>query len=685
LSQITHILTSHARPIAAALLLLFATMAMLSVREKSSTFDEIAHLTGGYSYWSTGDYRLHPENGILPQRWATLPLLLQDIRFPDTDSPNWRNGELWRLGYDFCFQLQNDFDTMLWRARAMIVVLGMALGGVVYAWSRRLFGPVGAMISLVLYAFSPTLLAHSRLVTTDLAVTLAFTVSLGCLWMVLHRVSLPLALASALALGALFVSKLSAVLIVPMALLLVVIRLAIGRPLVVAIGQQRLVLHRGRQLAVLAGVATFHAAVVVLVIWLCYGFRYATFRDAQVTAATRDQMFGGVTIDSLTRDSRLGPLVRFANDYRVLPEPYLHGFAYTVSMSQRRYTFLSGRHGDEGWWYFFPYTVLVKTPLATFAILLAAATVFIHRRNSCPAKHKAPSSRRIRRGLYRTAPLWILLAVFWTAAISSHLNIGQRHILPTYPALFILCGAAGYWLRGRHGYVSWLVLALVVEVCVESVAIHPHYLAYFNQLAGGPKHAYRHLVDSSLDWGQDLPGLRRWLAERQPAAWRGKPVYLSYFGSASPEHYGLDVRRLPGFMEFQPRDLVPLEPGTYSISATMLQGVYSMPRGDWNESAESAYRQLLALVGDWAVREQQEPGLYQRLLNDPNAADELQQWKQTFVAYDEYRLSRLCAYLRLREPDDAVGYSILIYHLDERDLQQAEFGPPADWINMYRQ
>jgi len=70
------------------------------------------------------------------------------------------------------------------------------------------------------------------------------------------------------------------------------------------------------------------------------------------------------------------------------------------------------------------------------------------------------------------------------------------------------------------------------------------YLAYFNQVAAGPKNGYKHLVDSSLDWGQDLPALRSWLAQNPDRFGTGQR-YLAYFGTALPEWYGIKATSLP--------------------------------------------------------------------------------------------------------------------------------------------
>src|SRR5262249_38061037 len=131
-------------------------MATSAARQKCAAFDEPLHLTAGYSYWTTGDYRLHPENGMLPQRWAALPLLFTNVRFPSLDQPSWWNPKTTSLSHQFFYELGNDPDRMLRLGRAMIALLGAALGLVVYLWSRQLFGAKGALISLALFTFSPT-------------------------------------------------------------------------------------------------------------------------------------------------------------------------------------------------------------------------------------------------------------------------------------------------------------------------------------------------------------------------------------------------------------------------------------------------------------------------------------------------------------------------------------------------
>ena len=257
----------------------------------------------------------------------------------------------------------------------------------------------------------------------------------------------------------------------------------------------------------------------------------------------------------------------------------------------------------------------------------------------------------VRRSSDRAAPLLVLAVWFGVAVVVTRVSIGHRHVLPVYPVLFIFAGGAGYWLARRAWAVMVLVLAMAGWMAVESAVIWPHDLAYFNQLVGGPKRGYLYLVDSSLDWGQDLPALKRYLDEHVADE---ENVYLSYFGTARPSYYGIEAQRLPGFMEWEgSKSPVPrtLQPGVYGISATDLQGVYLAVAGGWTQAHESEFRQFAQRFEDdaeWAAA-------------SPGDRDRFEQWL----------FARLCTYLRRRESDGWAGYSILIFRLSERELAQA--------------
>ena len=258
---------------------------------------------------------------------------------------------------------------------------------------------------------------------------------------------------------------------------------------------------------------------------------------------------------------------------------------------------------------------------------------------------------------------------------ASKLNIGHRHILPTYPVLFILVGGLvapgvlkGMWRTALPGL-------LVLGQLGANLWAAPHYLAFFNVLAGGPANGYRLLVDSSLDWGQDLPGLARWLRANNsgPAA---QPVYLAYFGSGEPDYYKIQAVKLPfinGFKLLHP--WYQPSAGLYCISATMLQQAYGPTGGVWSPTEEREYQVLRA----------KEP-YFREYLTNPAIRRELQrtgaakEFEQSWQRYDALRLARLTAFLRERRPEAMIGYSILVFRLTEGEVNAAVNGPYSVWL-----
>ena len=187
---------------------------------------------------------------------------------------------------------------------------------------------------------------------------------------------------------------------------------------------------------------------------------------------------------------------------------------------------------------------------------------------------------------------------------------------------------------------------MLAGTVTESLCAWPNYLAFFNQLVGGSRNGYQYLVDSSLDWGQDLPGLHQWLEKNLPKA-SSTNVYLSYFGTGDPKYYGIKAQLLPGYLEVDSPQSFPLRDGIYCLSATMLQGVYSRFHRPWTSANEALYGQVLGAVNQW-----------RSTANDAIARDHLLQehgaaeWADCFNLYGALRLAKLCAYLRHRVPDD---------------------------------
>jgi len=263
-------------PVTVAIVLAgFWGLMLASLWRKSPTFDELGGVTAGYTYWCYNDYRLDPEAGNLPQRVMALPLLSGRFRFPALSGEHWQTADVWSLAYDWFYNLGNDAEAMMRLIRTVSGLMTVALGVLVWFWSRRLFGPWGGLLSLLLFVLDPTVLANGALATTDMAVSLFFLAAIAALWALLHRLTTGRLLLSAGVTAALFVTKMSAPLLVPMALVLVAARLLSGRPLPVAVGPWRgTIVRRGRQAAAFAGAAALHLLIGATVIWASFGFRF---------------------------------------------------------------------------------------------------------------------------------------------------------------------------------------------------------------------------------------------------------------------------------------------------------------------------------------------------------------------------------------------------------------------------
>jgi hypothetical protein len=215
----------------------------------------------------------------------------------------------------------------------------------------------------------------------------------------------------------------------------------------------------------------------------------------------------------------------------------------------------------------------------------------------------------------------------------------------------VLFIGAGLLMQSRRA-LALAAVVLAAGNAAESALIRPHYLAFFNGFAGGPGNGWRHLVDSSLDWGQDLPGLATWLRrEARP----GEQVYVAYAGSGSFEYEGIRARELAPVYNFdKPRRWFELEPGLYCVGATMLQDTYGKWRGDWTLEKEIAYVNLRNFVaaGAPATTEQERAERNDLLYN-----------------LDRLRYARLCHYLRVRRPEAVIGHSIFVHRLTEDEVR----------------
>jgi hypothetical protein len=206
--------------------------------------------------------------------------------------------------------------------------------------------------------------------------------------------------------------------------------------------------------------------------------------------------------------------------------------------------------------------MLFKTPLA---VLIGAGVVGV------AAIRSVASSRAWKRFSWTMLCLWLPIAIYGVSAMRSNLNLGIRHVLPVYPFIYLLLSIGVVRMidsRRRVGIVvAWV---MIIGAAMETLANWPHEIAFFNVACGGSRGGVQLLGDSNIDWGQDLPLLAQW-QKMHPH----ERLYLSYFGSADPNYYGIDYIQVAGGYAFSDRPVQPMDNlGVLAISVTNLQGIY---------------------------------------------------------------------------------------------------------------
>lgn len=491
---------------------LFSTAAVMSTaRVFSATYDEPAHLAAGIQWLSTGWYYYDLQHPPLARVITSLGPYLAGLRTvgkPDM----WTEGAaLLGSGAHYAHML-----ALARYGSAIFLVLG-ALA--VWLWGRRLLGEAGGAIATVLLVTNPTMLAHAGLATNDAAVaaTSALALYATLLWLERPdwRRSALLGGAFALAIS----TKFSALPFVGSAL--VVGYLLRGFMAGIwAIPGPRVIGGAPRRPARSAAIGTV-VAVMLLAIWSLYRFH-------------------------------MGHL--WLVSFRV-PAPALWAGLYTflIHGGTGHPGFLLGSVSSHGWWYYFPVALLVKSPLP----LLFLATV---------GAYAAWNGLRGRRRWEAAFPIGGALAML-ILATQVRVNIGVRHILPIYPLLAI-AGAQGVLLLWARVADRRVARAAAVIACACAIVIpiraYPDYLPYFNPLAGA--HPENVLVDSNLDWGQDLYRLRDTLRARGVTG----PVALAYFGSTDPRAIGIP-------------NAVPYVPGRTAADWIAVSRTYLA--GEWGGSA----------------------------------------------------------------------------------------------------
>ena len=540
------------------------TLCLFSLFNDCWTFDETTHIVSGYSYLTQQDFRLNPEHPPLIKDLAAAPLLFLNLNFPAEHSAWIQEGDpAWWLQFDFAsqflYQAGNNPDQILLFARIPMILLFIFLAWFVFFWTKKLFGNKTALLSLFFIALSPTFLAHGRLVTTDIGAALG-TVLATYFWLkFLKKPSWENVLLTSFILGISLLFKFSLLLLIPFLLITTLFYVWV---------------YKKPFLKYVALSALIGLIALIFIIWPIYqahSFNYPVQQQLKDTAFRLDSASAPEFLIKPLLWMSGQPILRSLSHY-------FTGIVMTVSRAGGgNTTFYMGQISAEAWRSYFPMVYLIKIPLPFHILTLLALIWFL----ISIFRKKNIVIRKWLSEHFTEFAMIIFLVIYWTTSIRGNLNIGVRHLLPVFPFTIILVSRATVlWLKKpaflkiKHIFVGILLLWQIVAV----ILIYPHFLAYFNELVGGPANGYKYVTDSNLDWGQDLRRLTDFVEKNNI-----DKIYLNYFGGGSPSYYlGDKYQRWDAKKE--PSQL-PAN-SWLAISANELQGGRAIPTKGFDQKTD---------------------------------------------------------------------------------------------------
>lgn len=542
-------------------------MEFTSAIQESQTIDEGSHLSSGYSYITTGDFRMNPEHPPLIKEISALPLLFLDIEAP-INHESWTQQNQWDFGRQFLYNNTVDADLILLLGRLPIMILSLLLGLLIYKWTSKLWGRDTGLIALILYVFEPNILAHSRYVTTDLGATLIFVVVIYYLDKYFSTFSAKNHLLFVATFALAQYVKFSALILFIFFLFFAVLK----------------ALHSGNGKIKLTKIIKTSLLMVLFALIfgsIIYGFSATVpINDIDIQYFYNNSISSGELslleqTDPLIAklrsfadpESKSGAVIEhIAKNVAVPSFYYLKGLFTLFSHNYWGHmSYLHGEYSNVGFWNYFPTTFLIKTPLPLIITITAGGIIFFRslfrrkllfgpilksinllkpRKSNLKKKFKHLCNQSA--NFYKHTPFsyWLIIltpGLYFLWAMTSKINIGHRHVLVIYPFLIMLSARVFTKLFSTNKfYLKIIATILLFWYILGTVFIYPNFLSYFNESIGGPKNGARFVTDSNIDWGQDVIKLKKYLDERNITEY-----YFTYFGSLWTSYYGIPFQPVP--------------------------------------------------------------------------------------------------------------------------------------------
>ena len=440
----------------------------------NQTWDEAVHVACGMEWLQLGTYNYEDLHPPLARVAVAIGPYLSGIRINGQDP----NPDALATG-NVIFAARGQYLRNLALSRLGVLPFFLLAVWVVWYWTRSLFGNWAAVAAAGLFTSVPPILGHAGVATTDLPLAATLVLALFALTIWLERPTTAHSLFLGVSVGLAIMSKFSALLFLA----------ACGAAILLcwSFGGQITILERRTEISSRFRGLGLAALLCAVVVFACYRFSFHSVAGPENRPhQSLDHLFA--------HQAKLHSL-----SYEVVERAPVPAPEFFVGMKQAgartsgtTNMYLLGQVRNRGWWYFFPIALLVKTPIAFLILTIIGIFAVIM---------KWKNGGRDWRLL---VPLSCALALM-LVSLPTKFNIGLRHILPIYPLLTILAGfgLVRLWEVKSPLWVGRiLAIALATWMLASSAMAQPDNLAYFNEFAG--EHPERILVDSDLDWGQDL-------------------------------------------------------------------------------------------------------------------------------------------------------------------------------------
>jgi hypothetical protein len=522
------------------LLFVFVATVFTSVNTKSPICDEAAHhIAAGYSYIKTHDFRITPSPPLI-RLLIGLPIVFLNPRLP-LDHKSWNAADSSEFNYQFLFVYNNNAGQIVLFARLLMISVAAILGLLIFVWTRKLYGHRAGIFALFLYTFSPIIIGNAGLAMLDLGCAAFIFAAVFQYYRYLKNETSAGLIFAGILFGLAQATKITALILYPVFVIYAVVYWLSGRR------------SAGSSFWSTLRNLVFIWFIGIIVLWGTYFFEFKPLLknepDVQEKIEYIKKFSASMTFVK-DKEALANNLIWAANNISMPLSTYgisIMGFGRQIVFGDQGLYFM-GRNMSKGSKIYYAALYLIRTPIP-FIIFLGAALIFFIR------KIKKISIE----DLFLLLPV---ISIFAVASIS-RLQGGIRYLLPVYPFLFVWVSGVITSKIGRWAVVArTLFYGLCAWYLLSSITIYPDYLAYYNELVGGPN-GFGYKISADADWGQDFKALKRYMDDHEL-----NEIRLLCFGAVDPDYYGIKYK------DFTREEyLEPVAGKWYAISSRLLPSV----------------------------------------------------------------------------------------------------------------